>query len=98
AVAALPPPVLGALGLLLFGLVTVSGLRLIASAGLGQRDALIVAISLGVGLVPPTQPALIAKFPELVRAVLESGISAGGLTAIALNLAWRKDVRPSSRH
>lgn len=88
AVTALPPPVLGALALLLFGLVAVSGLRLIAAAGLGQREAVIIALALGVGLGLPTQPKLIAQVPEIARAVLESGISAGGLTAIALNLAW----------
>ena len=93
AVTALPSPVLGALALLLFGLVAVSGLRLIVAAGLGQREGVIVALSLGVGLGLPTQPGLIAKFPELIRTVLESGISAGGITAIALNLLWRG--RPS---
>lgn len=88
AVTAMPPPVLGALALLLFGLVAVSGLRLIVAAGLGQREAVIVALATGIGLGLPTQPALLAAAPEWVRGVLESGISAGGLTAIALNLVW----------
>lgn len=87
-VTVVPPPVLGALALLLFGLVAVSGLRLIATSGLGQREAVIVAMSLGVGLGLPTQPGLIASFPALLRALLESGISAGGMTALLLNLAW----------
>ncbi len=87
-VTALPPPVLGALALLLFGLVAVSGLRLIAAVGLDQRAAVIVALSIGVGLGLPTQPSLVAQVPEAVRAIFESGISAGGLTAIMLNLAW----------
>ena len=95
-VTAVPPPVLGALALLLFGLVAFSGLRLIAAAGLGQREAVIVAMALGVGLGLPTQPGLIASFPALLRSVLESGISAGGLTALFLNLAWpaRERLRP----
>jgi len=92
-ITALPPPVLGALALLLFGLVAVSGMRLIASAGIGQREAVIVALALAIGLGLPTQPALIAKAPELLRAVLESGISAGGLTAIVLNLLWPEPDR-----
>lgn len=87
-VTAMPPPVLGALALLLFGLVAVSGLRLILAAGLGQREGIIVALSLGVGLGLPTQPALLASLPTYVGALLESGISAGGLTALALNLVW----------
>ena len=90
AVTALPPPVLGALALLLFGLVAVSGLRLIVTRGLGQREGVIVALVLGIGLGLPTQPGLIAKIPEWLRPVFESGISAGGLTAIVLNAIWRE--------
>jgi xanthine permease XanP len=96
AVTAVPPPVLGALALLLFGLVAVSGLRLILSAGLGQREAVIVALALGVGLGLPTQPGLVAKFPEVIRMVFESGISAGGITAIALNLLWPAKRAPET--
>jgi len=88
-VTVMPPPVLGALALLLFGLVAVSGIRLLASAGLGQREGVIVALSLGVGLGLPTQPALLASLPSFFRTLLESGISAGGMTALALNFLWR---------
>lgn len=89
-VTVMPPPVLGALALLLFGLVAVSGLRLIASQGLGHREALIVAVSLGVGLALPTATDWLAKLPFAVRAILESGIATGGLTALGLNLILRK--------
>ena len=87
-VTAMPPPVLGGLALLMFGLVAVSGVRLLVSAGLGQREGVIVALSLGVGLGLPTQPTLLASLPTTLHALLESGISAGGLTALVLNLAW----------
>jgi len=86
----LPPQVIGTLAMLLFGLVTVAGLRLILAAGFGQREGLIVAVSLGVGLGLPTQPALLAGVPEIVRTFLESSISAGGLTALLLNAVWRE--------
>jgi len=85
----LPPPVLGGLALLMFGLVAVAGVRLLVSAGLGQREGVIVALSLGIGLGLPTQPALLASLPGWLHALLESGISAGGLTALLLNLLWR---------
>jgi xanthine/uracil permease len=71
-VTVVPPPVLGALALMLFGLVAVSGLRLIATAGLGQREAAIVALSLGVGLGLPTQPGLIGKLSRV--AALAAGV------------------------
>ncbi|MEO6003024.1 MAG: solute carrier family 23 protein [Opitutus sp.] len=87
-VTAMPPPVLGGLALLMFGLVAVSGVRLLVTAGLGQREGVIVALSLGIGLGLPTQPALLTSLPPTLHALLESGISAGGLTALFLNLAW----------
>jgi xanthine permease XanP len=87
-ISVIPPPVLGALALLLFGLVAVSGLRLIASEPIGQREAVIVALALGIGLGLPTQPALLHDLPAALRTLLESGISAGGLTALLLNAVW----------
>lgn len=89
-ISVVPPPVIGALAMMLFGLVAVSGIRLIVSEGLGQREGLIVALSLGVGLGLPTQPSLLAGLPSAVHALLESGISAGGLTALVLNILWRR--------
>jgi xanthine permease XanP len=85
-VTAMPPPVLGALALLLFGLVAVSGLRLILRAGITHRDALLIALSLGVGLGAPSQPTLFAMAPPALRSLFESGIAAGGVTALLLNL------------
>ena len=89
-VTVLPPPVLGGLALMMFGLVAVAGVRLLMSAGLGQREGVIVALSLGVGLGLPTQPALLASLPGMLHSLLESGISAGGLTALVLNFCWRE--------
>jgi xanthine permease XanP len=94
-VTAMPPPVLGALALLLFGLVAVSGLRLIVRTGVTHRDALLIAVSLGVGLGAPSQPHLFAGLPSALRAVMESGIAAGGLTALLLNLAMSGRARSS---
>jgi xanthine/uracil permease len=87
-ISVVPPPVIGALAMLLFGLVAVSGLRLILSEGLGQREGMIVALSLGIGIGLPTQPALLASLPGWLHALLESGISSGGITALVLTALW----------
>jgi uracil-xanthine permease len=89
----LPPAVLGGLALMMFGLVAVAGVRLLLTAGLGQREGVIVALSLGAGIGLPTQPGLLDGMPSVVHALLESGISAGGLTALVLNLVWRDPRR-----
>lgn len=86
-VTAMPPAVLGGMALLLFGLVSVSGLRLIVGRHLNHRDGLITALALGVGLGAPSQTEWLSHLPSLLRTFLASGISAGGITAIVLNLA-----------
>jgi xanthine/uracil permease len=53
---------------------------------------LIVAVSLGIGLALPSATTWLAKLPFAVRAVLESGIATGGLTALGLNLLLTKPV------
>jgi|SRR5208283_544370 len=85
-VTAMPPAVLGGLALLLFGLVAVAGLRLINHAGLNHRNAVVVALSLGIGIGAPSRPQWLETLPPVLHTLLESGISAGGLTALLLNL------------
>jgi len=84
-VTAMPPAVLGGLALMLFGLVSVAGLRLISQAGLSHRNALVVAISLGVGIGAPSQVQWLGTLPPVLRSFLDSGISAGGVSALLLN-------------
>ena len=86
-VTAMPPAVLGGMALLLFGLVSVSGLRLIVGRHLNHRDGLITALALGVGLGAPSQTEWLSHLPAILQTFLASGISAGGITAIVLNLA-----------
>ncbi|HEY1763584.1 MAG TPA: solute carrier family 23 protein [Opitutaceae bacterium] len=85
-VTAMPPPVLGGMAILLFGLVSVAGLRLILIGGLSHRDGLIIAVSIGVGLGAASQPAWVHGLHPLIQTFLESSVSAGGLTALVLNL------------
>jgi xanthine permease XanP len=93
-VTAMPPPVLGGMAILLFGLVSVSGLRLILIGGLGHRDGLIVALSLGVGLGAASQPDWVHSLHPFLQTFLASSVSAGGLTALLLNVVL---PRPRTR-
>lgn len=47
-----------------------------------------MAVSVAVGLLPVGVPTVYAKFPDWFQTVMNSGISAGCLTAIALNLLF----------
>ena len=84
--ASIPPPVIGGLTLVLFGLIAAAGIRILARAGLGQREYLIVAISLGVGLGVDLHPEALAPLPASLKLIFSSGISTGGLLALAVNL------------
>jgi NCS2 family nucleobase:cation symporter-2/xanthine permease XanP len=94
----MPSCVLGALAIMLFGLVAISGLRLMMAGGLSQRDALIAAISLGVGIGVPSQAEWLKTLPSVVQTFLESGVSAGGMAALLLNLLiprQEKELKPT---
>ena len=94
AVSLVPKPVLGGAALVLFGSVAVSGIRTLGQADLSDPfNALVVAGTLGVGLVPVVAPDFYASFPAAARTVLDSGISAGCLTALALNLLFNSRRR-----
>ncbi|MFD2469650.1 nucleobase:cation symporter-2 family protein [Amycolatopsis silviterrae] len=89
-VALVPQPVLGGAGLVLFGSVAVSGIRTLAKASFEHPvNVAIVAASLGVGLIPIAMPDFYSGFPAALQVVLNSGISAGCVTAVVLNLVLR---------
>ncbi|MEU9920075.1 nucleobase:cation symporter-2 family protein [Streptomyces griseoluteus] len=88
-VAAVPAPVLGGAGLVMFGTVAASGLRTLARVDFRDNHNLtVVAVSVAVGLLPVGVPTVYAKFPDWFQTVMNSGISAGCLTAIVLNLLF----------
>ncbi len=96
-VSLVPQPVLGGAALVLFGSVAVSGIRTLGKADLGDPfNALIVAGTLGIGLIPVVSPSFYENFPSALRTVLDSGISAGCLAALALNLLFNGTRRTSS--
>jgi xanthine/uracil permease len=43
-------------------------------------------LALGVGLGAPSQTEWLARLPGFCQGLLDSGVSAGGITAILLNL------------
>ncbi|GHF25969.1 permease [Streptomyces mashuensis] len=96
-VALVPQPVLGGAGIVLFGTVAASGISVLAQAGLDKgENLLIAATSLGVGMVPVVSHSFYAVpgLPATLRTVLDSGVSAGCLTAVLLNLAFRHRAAP----
>ncbi|WP_406864806.1 nucleobase:cation symporter-2 family protein [Streptomyces sp. HUAS MG47] len=88
-VSLVPQPVLGGAGVVLFGSVAVAGMRTLAQADLSAgSNAIIVAVSLAFGIFPIAFPDFYRAFPEQLATVLSSGISAGCLAAVTLNLLF----------
>ncbi|MFF8726166.1 nucleobase:cation symporter-2 family protein [Streptomyces sp. NPDC015171] len=86
-VSLVPMPVLGGAGIVLFGSIAVSGIRTLSEAGLDDSSNIIlVAVALGAGIIPLAAPTFYAGFPAWAQTVLGSGISAGALVAVLLNL------------
>ncbi|MFD7921666.1 nucleobase:cation symporter-2 family protein [Streptomyces sp. NPDC059740] len=86
-VSLVPMPVLGGAGIVLFGSIAVSGIRTLSAAGLeDSSNIILVAVSLGAGIIPLAAPRFYADFPAWAQTVLGSGISAGALVAVTLNL------------
>ncbi|WP_048058216.1 uracil-xanthine permease family protein [Pyrococcus yayanosii] len=89
--ASIPAPVLGGLTLALYGMISVTGLRLIKErVELNDRNTLIIAAALIAGLgAPQLPPEFLAHFPRIVASILESGMAVGAIVAILLDQLLR---------
>lgn len=83
---AMPEPVLGGAAMIMFGSVAASGINILSSITLDRRALLIIAIALSVGVGVPQVPAFVSHLPVFVADIMKSGLAAGGITAIILNL------------
>lgn len=86
----IPSPVLGGALILLFGLITTTGLRLIFSAPMTRRSTLIIAVSLGLGVSTAFQPNFLINFPLWLQDLLHSSVAVAGISAIFTNLLLPK--------
>jgi xanthine permease len=92
----IPKPILGGAGVVMFGMVAVSGIRTLGSVNYrNNNNGMVVALTLGIGLMPVLVPDLFSKMPELARMFLHSGITIGTVTAIVANLTLNGIERPA---
>ncbi|WP_448072870.1 nucleobase:cation symporter-2 family protein [Georgenia yuyongxinii] len=88
-VAAVPTPVLGGAGVVLFGTVAASGIRTLAKVDYeGNMNLVIVASSLAFGMIPIVAPAFYDNFPAWFGTIFHSGISSAAVMAVLLNLVF----------
>ncbi|MEV4737289.1 MULTISPECIES: nucleobase:cation symporter-2 family protein [unclassified Microbacterium] len=88
-VAAVPAPVLGGAGIVLFGSVAASGIRTLAKVDYrGNMNLVIVASAIGIGMLPIAAPTIYDGMPDWFTTIFHSGISSAAVTAILLNLLF----------
>jgi NCS2 family nucleobase:cation symporter-2 len=88
-VSAIPYPVLGGAGIVLFGSVAASGIRTLSRVSYQDNlNMLIVAVAIAVGIIPIAAPTFWDAFPQWVGTIMDSGISAAALVAVVLNVLF----------
>jgi NCS2 family nucleobase:cation symporter-2 len=87
-VEALPTVVLGGAGLVMFGMVAATGIRILAAVDFkhNRHNLFIVAVSIGIGMIPLIAPNFKQWMPHGLHPLIESGILLASLAAVLLNL------------
>jgi NCS2 family nucleobase:cation symporter-2 len=84
--ATMPAAVIGGAGLIMFAMIFASGAAIIhRGVHLTQRNMVILAVSLGLGLGVEFRPDAVQYFPSALRTLFGSGLVTGGFTALVLN-------------
>jgi NCS2 family nucleobase:cation symporter-2 len=86
-VAAIPVEVLGGAGLVMFGMVAATGVRILSAVDFknSRNNLFIVAIAVAFGLITLIAPGFFKNFPIALKPLLDSGIILTTVTAVALN-------------
>lgn len=87
----IPQPVLGGVGLVMFGMVAAAGIKTLSRVELTDRNLLIIATSMALGLGVTFRPDFIAQLPEAMKMIFSSGISTGTIVALVLNLLLKEN-------
>ena len=88
-VASLPGPVVGGAGLVMFATVTAVGIRTLHKVRFeGTHNLMIVAVSLGVGMLPVVAPNFYRQVPATIEIIIGSSITSCVIVAFLLNLLF----------
>src|SRR3712207_2018518 len=90
----IPPSVIGGSLVMIFAMISISGINLLTKEKLTGRNAVIVAVSLGLGYGLGSVPDALAHFPESLKLLFGgSGIVISGGIAIILNILLPHDEK-----
>ena len=98
-VESVPQFVLGGAGIVMFGMVAATGIKILSRVNYDRRGNLfVVAISVGMGMIPLVAPKFFQHMPHALAPILESGILLASLAAVALNLLFNGAGRAEDAH
>jgi len=92
-IAAMPESVIGGAAIIMFGLITAAGIKLISQSEMNQRNLLILALSLSFGIGLSLLPQFVAHIPDFgikLKLLLTTGLIPAGLIAFTLNATFPK--------
>lgn len=94
----LPTVVLGGAGLVMFGMVAATGIRILSNVDFqkNRNNAMIVAVSIGVGMIPLVAPNFRQWMPHAIHPLIESGILLASLSAVLLNIFFNGTTSDTS--
>lgn len=83
----IPTMVLGGAGIVMFGMVAATGIRILAGVDFAKNrnNLFIVAVSLGFGMIPLIAPNFKMWMPHDLHPLIESGILLASVAAVVLN-------------
>lgn len=86
-VESLPVAVLGGAGLVMFGMVAATGVRILSNVDFktNRYNLFIVAIALGFGMIPLIAADFKMWMPHAIHPLIDSGILLASIVAVALN-------------
>ncbi|WP_281165910.1 nucleobase:cation symporter-2 family protein [Liquorilactobacillus sicerae] len=83
----IPTPVLGGAMLVMFSMISVQGIRMLFEVDFNdQRNLLIVAVSIGLGLGVSVYPTIFEFLPKTAQLFLGNGIVVASLASVLLNV------------
>ncbi|WP_250510370.1 nucleobase:cation symporter-2 family protein [Caballeronia sp. GACF4] len=90
-IASIPVVVLGGAGIAMFGMVAATGVKILGKVDYeSKNNLLIIAISLGVGVIPLVAPTFFAHMPAWAGPLTHSGITLAAVFAILLNAFFNR--------
>ncbi|MGL4628578.1 MAG: solute carrier family 23 protein, partial [Cetobacterium sp.] len=83
----IPASVIGGSLVMVFAMISISGINLITKEPLKNRNSVILAVSLGLGYGLGNVPEALTIFPESIKLIFGgSGIVVSGTIAVLLNI------------